>query len=185
MPFDARAAQVRDRCPATDADDYFVPDGVLTPEERYAAHSLLKVMEEPSLSCGVGESYRFIWDPSFDNPIAVRIDREGGIVKFHAVELLGIRESQKPRSLARKEGELSQANWDELQKALADAKFWSLGHVKESPGLDGASWTFEGRRGQAYTAFERWSPTAPDSLHDLGKLFLKLGDKPTGPNIPY
>jgi hypothetical protein len=71
---------------------------------------------------------------------------------------------------------LERRDWDRLEAALLTAGFWALDPCKDEFGLDGATWTIEGRRRDVYRVVERWSPGGV--IYDLGRTFFDLAGPP-------
>lgn len=182
----AWAYSVRPACPLTETTEYFVPPGVLEPDRPdsdafvrawYSKH--LRVMGEPSLSCGQtteAEIYRFTWLRTFHRPYAVRIIRDAVGGRLVAVELTGAGGYDPGTVATRTERRISDADWQILSAALSKTSFWSMPTRPSKPtlGLDGSQWIVEGRRGSGkYHVVDRWTPQQ-GAYRDVGLLFLKL-----------
>jgi hypothetical protein len=113
------------------------------------------------------EVYRFIWRSSFDGDAVVDITR-----KDQAIALRW----KRTFTAAAPSVTLSLNDWEELQRALKAARFWSLDNAEKQWGLDGAQWLIKGRRGDIYHSVDRWSPEG--AVHDLGRLFFALAGSP-------
>jgi len=154
------------------AADNFFPRGELYPESAeldafeqhwYSQH--LRAMGEPSLSCGQRdgeEVYRFLWLPSFQHPLAVRITHTGDGATLDVTELTGAG-GYDPGIVGRhEERKLTNAEWESLQAALGAIDFWTM-PTKPPPDptvahFDGAQWILEGHRAGSYHVVDRWSP---------------------------
>jgi hypothetical protein len=181
---------IRSTCPEADSNDYFFPIGLYESKnwkERddfkrkwYSSH--LRVMAEPSLSCGFPEdreTYRFVWLRTFHAPIAVRVSKSKNDVQLQAIELNGAG-GYSPGVISRRVAKkLSDAEWNSITKLLVAIQFWKLPTEVPSNGLDGAQWIFEGRQDGKYHIVDRWTPR-DGTYHDLGVLFLQL----SGLSIP-
>jgi hypothetical protein len=176
---------VRPGCPPVEASEYFFPAGVLEPSRSdldvfvrasYSKH--LRVMGEPSLSCGPtagGDTYRFVWLRTFHRPIAVRVNHDSNGTRLVAVELTGLGGYDPGSIAARVEKSLSETDWRLLTAALSNTSFWSMPTRPAKPtlGADGSQWIMEGRRGGEYHIVDRWTPR--EGLYrDAGLSFLKL-----------
>ena len=113
------------------------------------------------------EVYRFIWRSSFDGDAVVDITRE-----HQAIALRW----KRTFTAAAPSVTLSLNDWEELQRALKAARFWSLDNAEKQWALDGAQWLIKGRRGDIYHSVDRWSPEG--AVHDLGRLFFALAGPP-------
>jgi hypothetical protein len=178
---------IRPTCPTSNSNEYFFPVGLFESKNWkdgdefvrnwYSSH--LRIMSEPSLSCGQGtdaEIYRFTWLRTFHKPIAVRISRLKKEVQLQAIELSGAG-GYSPGVVSRRvERKLSDADWESMMKQLNKVDFWKLStRDPDLGGLDGARWIFEGRQDGKYHIVDRWSPR-DGPYHELGLLFLKLSD---------
>jgi hypothetical protein len=184
----AQSDSIRPTCPAFDSNEYYFPTGLFYSKKEhddfvrnwYSKH--LRVMSEPSLSCGPikdSDDYRFTWLRSFHKPIAVRISRSKNEVYLKATELSGAG-GYSPGEISRRvEKSVSEADWESVLKLLGKVDFWNLPTREERLGLDGAEWIFEGRQDGKYHIVDRWSPK-DGPYHELGLLFLKL----SGLSIP-
>lgn len=120
------------------------------------------------------EAYRFSWRSSFHGNVCVHVGRNGQSIRlrWHA--------PWAPPTSAL----LSQNNWNDLQKAIGAANFWSL---KSDPdlidGFDGALWLVEGRHGRIFHAVQCRSPGA--AIRNLGRLLFVLAGPPLGRIDPY
>jgi len=181
FPPPAVASQVRPACPDVMQSDYFwpgPPDAAFDAHVRqwYAPH--LRVMGEPSLSCGAtseAEVYRFLWLRTFHRPIAVRVARDAQGARLVAVELSGAGGYAPGAIVSKVEKSLGAADWQTLMTALAGIDFWRMPTLplQDPSGLDGAQWIVEGRRGSDYHVVDRWTPRE-GAYRDAGLAFLKL-----------
>jgi hypothetical protein len=182
----AWAYNVRPACPPAATTEYFVPPGILEPDRpdidaftRAWYSKQLRVMGEPSLSCGQmvdAEIYRFTWLRTFHRPFAVRIIRDSAGVRLVATELTGAGGYDPGTVATRKEKGISDADWQVLSAALSKTSFWSMPTRPPTPtlGLDGSQWIVEGRRSsRQYHIVDRWTPR-PGAYRDAGLVFLTL-----------
>jgi hypothetical protein len=91
----------------------------------------LKAMKEPSLRELAERDrtvtvFRFLWLPSFHNPISVRFVKsdEGAVV--HAVRLDGKGGYEPGQIQSSKSAKLSRAHWERITGHLVKSKFWTL-----------------------------------------------------------
>ena len=114
------------------------------------------------------EVYGFQCESRLGGTLTIHISRQGARVTL-AASLC------KRNGLARMVHKpVSGGDWERLQSALRRADFWTLPDRHDRMGLDGATWTIEGRNGEGYHRTERWDPP-PGPYRDLGHLFLELG----------
>lgn len=99
--------------------------------EWYSPH--LQAMREPSLSCGLDagvESYRFLWLPTFDQPVAVRISHRENHYTLDAVILHGGGGYNPDKIEKRIHRDLTEAEWLRAIAALAGIHFADLPTVE-------------------------------------------------------
>jgi hypothetical protein len=121
------------------------------------------------------EVYRFVWHRSFHLAAVIRIGRIGKRVTLRAKYLEFLARGEQPSVKPKRR--LTMADWDKLQTALAAADFWNLPECERPRGLDGATWTVEGCRGETYHQSTQWSPDGT-KFADLGVLFIRLAELP-------
>jgi hypothetical protein len=106
------------------------------------ARKYLWAMKEPALwnlaeKDRTATVYRFLWLPSFHDPISVRFVKSGRGVILHAVRLKLDDEYQPVRVVSRKSVELKKAHWERIANHLAKARFWDLPTDQRQPfGID-------------------------------------------------
>ena len=171
-------------CPSKSDGEYYFPNGALNQADERSDtfirgwySSQLTAMAEPSLSCGLrpGQEYRFTWLRTFHHPVVVRVSQNQGRVSLTAIELNGAGGYEPGKVLRRKEATLSNAQFRDLQAALAGASFWSIPTTEENSGLDGAEWIVEASDNGRYHVVVRWSPN-DGPIHALGMQFLKIAN---------
>jgi hypothetical protein len=165
-------AQSRPTCPGSAAADNFFPQGALFPlssdvdafRQRWYSRNL-QAMDESSLSCGLrdeDEVYRFLWLPSFQSAVAVRITRTRDGATLDMTELTGARGDEPGTVGTHQEKKLTNAEWDSLQAALAAIDFWNMPtNPPPDPNFahaDGSRWILEGHGAGTYHVIDRWSP---------------------------
>lgn len=177
------------------------------PEVRYPEASaddlasfdeVLAVMEEPSfcspLGLSGGESYRFLWLRSFHHPILIEfriLEGERALAIYKETDGGG---SEKPtRLISRRNLDLkaflakTDKDVDEegVRRVIATISkeaedyFWSLPFEVDRRviGLDGATWTVEGRRDGKCHVVTRWSPDKQSKLRWFAETLINLSGK--------
>ncbi len=144
------------------------------------ARKYLSAMKEPSLEKlaekdRASTAYRFLWMPSFHNPIAVRFVKSEEGADLQAVTL-SLDDAHEPRSIVeRKSVKLSRAHWERIANRLEKAKFWTLPTDKPPPFdeiiADGDILIVEGVRDGKYHVVCRQSPPGGDFV-DLCQAML-------------
>jgi len=162
---------IRSTCPGRFAWDLYFPPGAAGRDEW-----LLRAMKEPSLSCGErGTSYRFTWAPTFDHPVAVRvdIDRTTQRATLYAVELDGATIQGPEYEARRVHRQLTKAELAKLRSDVRKEGLWSLPGRDDRLMPDGSSWMLEVRVGNWYHVVTRQSPDE-GPVRRMGLAFLQL-----------
>jgi len=159
---------------------YFPASQPYTDYPFFSYAKALELMDEPSFwkqsSDQSAHAFRFTCLPTFQNPIAIRVDahkRGGGLLTTTILAGQGGFEM----------GEIEQQTQvrlepNELAKVIADFEknhFWDLLTLDpDAPlGLDGSEWLLEATWKGKYHAASRWSPDE-GPVHDLGLMVLKM-----------
>jgi hypothetical protein len=140
----------------------------------------LSAMEEPNIAMLAKKDraatvYRFLWLPSFHNPISFRFVKTDKEVVLHAARLNGTGGAQPGRILARKTVRLNRAHWERIASHLEKAQFWTLPTIKRPPfgetALDGDTLVVEGVKDGKYHVVIRQQSTGGDFV-DLCQAML-------------
>jgi hypothetical protein len=142
--------------------------------ERYMR--VLKVIKEPSLwkvkEFGEGQGYRFLWLPSSDRSLSIRImqygELDGRAGTLHVTDVTGI----EPKAVTlSKELRLDEGEWVGLLRGLDKIGFWTL-PAKEAEGVPGdrPRLLLEGVNNGRYHVVERSVPLQ----RDLRELFQQM-----------
>ncbi len=123
---------------------------------------MLFAMREPVLYNHTGEReiYRFTWLRSFDNPVAIRVQKQGNNINLFAKVTNGAGGYEAGQIKRDTTFKVSLKQWKELKELVDRAGFWNLPSRVDDHGKDGAEWILEGVRNKQYHWVERWSPTA-------------------------
>jgi hypothetical protein len=146
--------------------------------ERSWYSGYLRLMDEPSLSCGVvdREVYRFLYLRSFHGAVSVRLERTDDGLAVHAVEMNDdgrfYPEYTPPTVRRRLHTTLNHSHWQTVASAARAANFWNTRTMGGTRGNDGSMWIVEGRDGSRYNLVVRWSPK--DKLHTFGMHLIDL-----------
>ncbi len=138
----------------------------------------LKALNEPLLFNQIEDTvYRFTWLRTFHHPVAIRIQKEGGniILSWKMSDGAG---GYSPGELTvSKTKKLNNTEWNEFQKLLTKADYWSLPTNEQSDimGNDGSQWIIEGIENGKYNVVNRWTPRESD-YQEIGKYLIKLTD---------
>jgi len=145
-------------------------DGTPMPTKSQVDDILRRLQKERSLFVNVDadEAYGFRCDVSFAGTLTVTVARRGGRVTLAA----SLDKRYEPGSREVRKS-LDAADWERLLAALRRADFWDLPERHDRLGLDGDTWTIEGRRLKTWHQSECWEPP-PGSFRDLGLVFVEL-----------
>lgn len=108
------------------------------------------------------ESYRFVLLPTFDQPVAVRVDKSNDgyflIVKQLSGEG-GFGIKKFGRLAANKKRKLTAEEWQNFQNLFEKSGFWDMSPLEnEDPVNDGATWIMEANSNGIYTEVHRITP---------------------------
>jgi len=148
--------------------------------DLHSYDKLLGVFKEASLCQdqvkGRGQSYRFLWLPTFDHPVLMRVDfGEDGHGILRTKILTGKGGYGLGKVATDTTRRLSHDQEYELVATLADVGFWTLPAKVEIPDhylVDGTLWFIEGVRNGECHVVERVSSPLTDVFRDhfLGKV---------------
>ena len=124
----------------------------------------LRLLAEPSLSCGepAGETYRFMTTNDSTEAVRITHDGVGGGTLFGAetgdpmdtVDGTGSPGKVKRRTQFR----ITPQQWEQVEEIVKGSNFWKLPTSGGDRGADGEDWVIEGRRRSDYHVVKRWSP---------------------------
>jgi hypothetical protein len=102
--------------------------------------------------------------------LSVCISRRRRYISVVAIKQKVLREPE------RLERTLRETDWIILQKMVDAADFWALPEDEffNRAGLDGWTWTIEGRSGERYRSLSCWMPE-DGAFFDLGNLLAEFG----------
>ncbi len=169
------------------ADEPFFPDRIFGREkedndfvvEWYSKH--LKAMKEPSLwklaqNDRAAIVYRFLWLPTFDRPVSVRLSKSGDSAMLHAVELDG-RGGYEPGKIAvRRTLKLDGKQWEDFKRRVDKAHFWPSPTEKADDDiiLDGDQLILEGVMTGKYHIVDRLGAVSDADYAELCRQMLVL-----------
>jgi hypothetical protein len=127
----------------------------------------LTAMNEPALKVLAKKDrtttvYRFLWLPSFHDPISVRFVKSARGVTRTTVRLKLDHEYKPVQVVARRSAELTPAQWERIAKQLVKARFWDLQRSQREPfggfTVDGHILVIEGVNEGRYHVVQRSNP---------------------------
>jgi hypothetical protein len=142
----------------------------------------LYLMEEPVIytNNSHNEIYRFTWLRSFDNPIAVRIEKQKNtyMLYWKCIDSTG-------KLIIDKQKELDEATWIEFKNWLNQIDFWNMKTNQRSFALDGAQWILEGKTDIQYHVVDRQSPDKNSKYYRCCDFLINLTDLEISFNEKY
>jgi hypothetical protein len=152
------------------APGYF-PPGSLDPrpkleelfDEWFSKH--LRSMDEPALwpvPDNQPLTFRFIGLPTWDNPYAVRIEKQGDQWLLTGKLTAGEGGYDEGPIIRRVSGWLSPSEARRLDKLVSKLAFWELPTVIDDGGCDGVRWVVEAAESGRYHVAHRWCPERDD-----------------------
>jgi hypothetical protein len=124
-------------------------------------------MKEPSLrglaaTDRTTTAYRFLWLPSFHDPISVRFVKSDRGVFLYTARLKLDGEYRPVRFIGRKSVELNPAHWERIAYHVVKARFWALPTTQREPfgwlSVDGHTLIVEGVSNGQYHVVVRSNP---------------------------
>lgn len=124
-----------------------------------------------------GTIYRFTWLRTFHHPVAIRVqkNKDKTLLTWKMSDGAG---GYSPGELTvDKTRELTNSEWDEIQKLLDKAEYWDMPTNEQSDimGTDGSQWIIEGVRNGKYNVVDRWTPRN-STYQELGMFLINLTD---------
>jgi hypothetical protein len=156
---------------------------------RHWGDSLFIPMEEPPLNGSEvrtppRETVRFLWIRTFDAPVAIRLEREGGAARLVTTVLSGKGGDPHGHVVRRDSVALSITDFERLTGPLHRASFWRPDRSDRVDSsrkvltlrLDGSTWVVERRLPSRYWVRTSWSPVAggrDSHVHAFGVRLLQ------------
>jgi hypothetical protein len=104
------------------------------------------------------EIFRFTWLRTFNNPVAIRIEKLDDTYFLYWKLSNGAGGYQPGKLIINKKKEIDKATWDKFQLLLDKIDFWNLETNVNNIGCDGSQWILEGKIARNYHVVDRWSP---------------------------
>jgi hypothetical protein len=123
---------------------------------------------------GVVEAFGLIHEGCLGSALSVCVSRSVEQVRITAHRRRSFYPAEKT------ERPLTEADWIRLKTLVEQANFWALPEHHGGMGLDGWTWTIEGRDSERYHSSSCWSPDK-GAFHDLGSLLVNF----SGLEIPH
>jgi len=157
----------------------------------YRLYSMeLSAMKEPVLynDTSKNEIYRFSWFRSFDDPIAIRIEKSKDTYLLYWKSCYN--KVDKPMALLIDERKIiDKATWDLFKDKLKKLAYWKMDtNDPPEPGtirLDGSNWILEGKTATKYHVVDRWSPDSKSKYYQCCDYLIGLTDLNIPPRGKY
>jgi len=119
-------------------------------------------------------SLRFLWLPTFHNPVVIRIETAAdGDARMVAKRLSGAGGYDPGTVAAQLERALTKREWQRIARELTESQLFVQPAGDCSLGFDGSEWIIEAVDESGYRFFRRWSPE-DGPVRELGDLLLDL-----------
>ena len=117
-------------------------------------------------------SFRFTILPTRGNPVSIRVEREGAVLKLVAKGLTGRAGYQIGELIETQERVLSDEVSKEILRSAGKLRFFDMAaREDEEPGFDGERWFLEGSQRGRFHRIERWSAKDDACRRGLEKFF--------------
>ena len=119
------------------------------------------------------EIFRFVYLPSFDNPISVRVEKDNGKYLLTVKKTNGKGGYEKGWLVYKRKKKITEQQWNELMKMVNSINDWEVYFKEETDGgLDGSQWIFEYLSPKEYIVRDVWSPE--DKFKTLGLYLFNI-----------
>lgn len=154
------------------------PSGTVHELHRYFDSGALAILQEMPLgeylASDVVAVYRFLWTPTFDPAVVVRVsDFVNGRGKVFSKMAAGQAGFEIGPIVEQRERKISRWRMGRLRQFTLEHGFWETPATSEESGLDGAGWLFEVAFPGRYHVARRWSPDA-GVIHSLGMEMIRV-----------
>lgn len=154
-----------------------VPDVYDTFRVNWYSEQLL-ALQEPLLfnKPMAKEVYRLTWLPTFSNPIAIRIEKDGDQYLLYWKICNGAGGYDPGDLVVNKKKPIQKEEWDRFKTLLSATNYWNLSNLGRMSGFDGSHWIMEGSTQTRYQVVDRWSPGKESDYYKLCSFLLKLSE---------
>ena len=137
------------------------------------AGDLLSIAQEPALTPKPGtEQFRFIYSPTFYNPLIVRVTKTGDRITLRAIQFSGAGGYGAGHVMVDRTVAITPQVWERIKTLAEASRFWTLPTEDDEDGTDGSTWIIEGSRGDAQRRVSRWTPTYKTKERQLERFVL-------------
>ncbi len=159
------------------SDNVSIDDAFDSSENTWYSQHLFS-LKEPIIfnATSRNEIYRFTWLRSFDNAVAIRIERHGDNYYLFWKVSDGKGGYAPGKLIINKQISIDKATWQKFKKCLRQCDFWNLKTNVLVLNDDGAQWILEGKENKNYHVVVRWSPTKEASFYKCCNMLIELTD---------
>lgn len=180
----------------TDSTTFYFPTELLCDTEDYNGQSTflnkwyskhLFAMREPLVykNNSQNEIYRFTWLRTFDDPIAIRIEKHQDVYALYWKSCDGSGGYAPGKLIIDRQKLISEETWNEFLKRLSQIDFWNLSTHDKTMGLDGAQWILEGKKPTQYHIVDRWTPKEKSNYYECCSFLIDQTDLEIKPQAKY
>jgi hypothetical protein len=141
---------------------------------RYSKN--LFIMREPIvyMDKSQNEVFRFTWLRSFEEPIAIRIEKhdESYLIFWKSCSLNN--DNNPAKLTVTKQKRIDKQTWDEFQSRISQIDFWYLKTNENVFDNDGSHWILEGKTPEKYHVVDRWSPKNESAFYQCCDFLIEL-----------
>lgn len=121
------------------------------------------------------EILRFVYLPTFNNPICVRVEKKNNEYLLTVKRTNGQGGYESGRLVYQRKKKITETQWNELMEKVKSSNEWEVFYKEELfGGLDGSQWIFEHLSPQGYKIRDVWSPSSSDEFYTLGMYLFNL-----------
>jgi hypothetical protein len=151
----------------------------------YSKH--LFAMREPIIfkDKSQNEIYRFTWLRTFNDPIAIRIEKHGDNYALYWKSCDGAGGYAPGKLITDQRKVISKETWNEFIKRIDQIDFWNLPTNEKVLGMDGAQWILEGKTPTKYHVTDRWTPDEKSNYYQCCSFLIEQTDLKINPRDKY
>lgn len=169
LPSDWKTRYETDKFQATESDAF---------TQEWYSKQLRALGEAPLWQAANGSRVRFLWLRTFDNPVVVRMEKNGNEITLRWKTADGAGGYEPGKIEVDGSKTLDMQAWREYMARLQKADYWLMGTIDKGPmGFDGSQWILEVNLNGQYHVVDRWCG------HGIRELCLPLF-RLTGMEIP-
>ncbi|HTM65223.1 MAG TPA: hypothetical protein VL093_02805 [Flavipsychrobacter sp.] len=120
--------------------------------------------------------YRFTWLRTFDNPVAIRIEKKDNTYILFWKSCSGAGGYEPGELTVDKSKPLAKEQFDNFISLIQSTDFWNMPtNLRDELGNDGSQWIIEGIENGKYHVVDRWTPRK-NNYQKCGQYLIELTD---------